>query len=97
MTVPLAPLGGVLVVKAIAGRNKDIAGIEHVAEHLSPATLDEAVAYSFQIGPAARAMAGAPESLEPALEAALREALAPFATPQGVFIPGAAFVVTARA
>ena|SRR5437762_4677603 len=61
------------------------------------ATLDEAVAYSFQIGPAARAMGEPPEALKPALEAALREALAPFASARGVFIDGAAFVVVARA
>ncbi|HEY7373985.1 MAG TPA: methyltransferase domain-containing protein [Polyangia bacterium] len=61
------------------------------------ATLDEVVDYSFQIGPAARAMADAPEALKPALAAALREALAPFATARGVFMDGAAFVVRARA
>jgi SAM-dependent methyltransferase len=60
-------------------------------------TLDEAVEYSLQIGPAARAMAGAPESLKAALEAALREALAPFASARGVVMDGAAFVVVARA
>jgi SAM-dependent methyltransferase len=61
------------------------------------ATLDEAVEYSLQIGPAARAMADAPETLKAALEAALREALAPFASARGVFVDGAAFVVGARA
>ena len=61
------------------------------------ATLDEVVEYSFQIGPAARAMTDAPEALKPALAAALREALAPFATARGVFMDGAAFVVCARA
>jgi hypothetical protein len=60
------------------------------------ATLDEAVAYCLQIGPAARAMADARPELEPALEAALREALAPFATARGVFMDGAAWVVSAR-
>jgi hypothetical protein len=60
------------------------------------ATLDEAVAYGFEIGPAARAMTDAPEALRPALEAALREALRPFAGPRGVWMPGAAFVVQAR-
>src|SRR5579871_944036 len=60
------------------------------------ATLDEAVAYSLQIGPAARAMADAPETLKPKLEEALREALAPFAGPRGVFLDGAFFVVRAR-
>jgi SAM-dependent methyltransferase len=61
------------------------------------ATLDEAVEYSLQIGPAARAMADAPDALKPALEAALREALAPFASARGVFMDGAAFVVSASA
>lgn len=44
--VPLAPLGGVLVVKAIAGRDKDIAALREVAKGLPPATLDEAVAWA---------------------------------------------------
>jgi SAM-dependent methyltransferase len=61
------------------------------------ATLDDAVEYSLQIGPAARAMTDAPETLKPALEAALHEALAPFASARGVFVDGAAFVVGARA
>ena len=66
--------------------------------HLGGATtLDEAVEYSLQIGPAARAMADAPETLKPSLEAALRAALAPFAGARGVFMDGAAFVVSARA
>jgi SAM-dependent methyltransferase len=60
-------------------------------------TLDEAVEYSLQIGPAARAMAEAPEALKPDLEAALREALAPFVSARGVFMDGAAYVVGARA
>ena len=60
------------------------------------ATLDEAVEYSLQIGSAARAMDGAPEALKPALEAAIRDALAPFASARGVFMDGAAFVVRAR-
>jgi ubiquinone/menaquinone biosynthesis C-methylase UbiE len=61
------------------------------------ATLDEAVEYSLQIGPAARAMADAPQALKPALELALREALAPFAGARGVFMDGAALVIGARA
>jgi SAM-dependent methyltransferase len=61
------------------------------------ATLEEAVAYSLQIGPAARAMADAPEALKPQLEGALREALSPFASARGVFLDGAVSVVRARA
>ena len=61
------------------------------------ATLDEVVEYSLQIGPAARATTDAPETLKPALAAALREAFAPFASARGVYMDGAAFVVVARA
>jgi SAM-dependent methyltransferase len=66
----------------------------HVA---GAATVAEAVDYSLQIGPAARAMAEAPDALKPELEAALRDALAPFASARGIFMDGAAFVVGARA
>jgi len=88
-------------VRAILGDAgwKDVA-IEPVEMPLhlgGAATLDEAVEYSLQIGPAARAMADAPETLKPALADALREALAPFASARGVFVDGAAFVVGARA
>ncbi len=61
------------------------------------ASLDEAVAYAREIGPAARAMAEAPANLQLRLETVLREALAPFVTDRGVFIEGAALVVGARA
>jgi len=59
-------------------------------------TLDEAVDYSLQIGPAARAIAGAPAELKPTLGAAVREALAPFVGPRGVWMDSATFIVTAR-
>ena len=61
------------------------------------ATLDEAVEYSFQIGPAARAMGDVPQTSKPAFAAALRESLAPYASARGVFVDGAAFIVTAGA
>jgi SAM-dependent methyltransferase len=66
--------------------------------HLGAAvTLEEAVAYCRQIGPAARAMDGAPAELGPALQTALTGALAPFAGDRGVWMDAAAFVVTAGA
>jgi ubiquinone/menaquinone biosynthesis C-methylase UbiE len=66
--------------------------------HLGGAmTLDEAVDYCRQIGPAARTIAEAPEALRPTLEGALATSLAPFVGPRGVWIDGAALVVTARA
>jgi len=44
--VPVAPLGGVLLVKTKAGRLKDAAAIEQVAEHLPVTTLEQAVAWA---------------------------------------------------
>ena len=43
--VPLAPLGGVLLVKALAERTKDIAAIKQTAEQAPSEALDEAVAW----------------------------------------------------
>jgi SAM-dependent methyltransferase len=60
-------------------------------------TLAEALDYGRQIGPAARAIADAPEAERPALEEALAAALAPFVTERGVWSDGAAWIVTARA
>jgi SAM-dependent methyltransferase len=77
-------------------RDVELAPVEMPLHLGGAATLDDAVAYSLQIGPAARAIADAPQELRPALEAALREALAPFASARGVWIDGAAFVVTAK-
>ena len=88
-------------VRAILGdagwKDVSLEPVEMPLHLAGAATLDEAVEYSLEIGPAARAMTDAPEALKPALEAALREALAPFASARGVFVDGAAFVVGARA
>jgi SAM-dependent methyltransferase len=88
-------------VRAILGdagwKNVSLEPVEMSLPLGGSATLDEAVDYSLQIGPAARAMSDAPDALEPALEAALREALAPFASARGVYVDGAAWVVGARA
>ena len=43
--IPLAPLGGVLVVKGLAERTKDIAAIQQTAEQAPIEALDEAVAW----------------------------------------------------
>jgi hypothetical protein len=44
--VPVAPLGGVLLVKTKAGRLKDEAAIEQAAEHLPASELQAAVAWA---------------------------------------------------
>jgi len=65
--------------------------------HLGGAmTLEEALTYSRQLGPAARAMADADPALRPALDAAITGALAPFASSRGVWMDAATFIVTAR-
>jgi len=69
---------------------------EHPMNLGAAATLEEALAYSRHIGPAARAMADADPKLRPALDAALTGALAPFASARGVWTDAATFIVTAR-
>lgn len=69
--------------------------------HLGGAmTLEQATAYCRQMGLAARAIANAAPARgsaeEAALEAALAEALAPFVSERGVWMDGAAWVVSAR-
>jgi SAM-dependent methyltransferase len=88
-------------VRAILGdagwQDVSLEPVEMSLQFGGAATLDEAFEYALQIGPAARAIADAPEPLKPALEVALREALTPFASPRGVFADGAAYVVLAHA
>ncbi len=43
--VPLAPLGGVLLVKGLAERTEDLAAIEQIAEQAPIEALDERVAW----------------------------------------------------
>ena len=59
-------------------------------------TLEQAVDYATKIGPAARAMADADQALVPACRAALAEALAPLAGPDGVWLRSAHYFVSAR-
>ena len=60
------------------------------------ATLDEAVEYLTQLGPAARALRDAPADAAALAGAALRTALAPHAGPDGVMMQGGVWIVTAR-
>jgi len=50
--VPIAPLGGVLLVKTKADRPKDVAAIEQAAENLPKEQIDEAVAWAAKRDPA---------------------------------------------
>lgn len=60
------------------------------------ATLDEAVEFLVQIGPAARALREAPADAVARARAALRASLASHAGPEGVTFQGSVWIVTAR-
>ncbi|HET6149803.1 MAG TPA: methyltransferase domain-containing protein [Polyangia bacterium] len=59
-------------------------------------TVDEAVDYCRQLGPAARFLAEAPAERHPELLATLREALAPHMTPRGLWMDAATWLVSTR-
>jgi len=59
--------------------------------------IDGAVEGALQIGPASRALEGHPPDVVAAAIQSIREALTPFAKGQSVSLPGAIWVVTARA
>jgi len=50
--IPVAPLGGVLLVKTKADRPKDVAAIEQAAEHLSAEALEAAIVWAAKRDPA---------------------------------------------
>jgi ubiquinone/menaquinone biosynthesis C-methylase UbiE len=59
--------------------------------------LEAAVQGALEIGPASRALEGHPPELVAAAIQSIREALTPFAKGQSVLLPGAIWLVTARA
>jgi hypothetical protein len=61
-----------------------------------PLSIDEAVDLALRVGPASAAFAKVPETERPAAIASVRAALLPHHGPEGVRLPGAAWIVTAR-
>jgi SAM-dependent methyltransferase len=60
--------------------------------------LDEAVRFLLEgVGPTSAALREADPAVRPRVYAAVREAMAPFVTPEGVRMPAAAWIVTATA
>ncbi|QOZ34148.1 class I SAM-dependent methyltransferase [Bradyrhizobium sp. CCBAU 53421] len=59
--------------------------------------IETAVQSALEIGPASRALEGHPDEVRSAAVASIREALAPFAKGDSVPLPGAIWIVTARA
>jgi SAM-dependent methyltransferase len=78
------------------------AGFSHVAfeklDRVIPVgpegSLDDAAAFLVQMGPASAALKNAPPELVPAAMAAVREAIAPYQTPEGLRMPSATWIVT---
>jgi hypothetical protein len=80
------------------------AGFEEV--HLAPiretltvggsGSLDEAVDFLLQIGPTGRLLRESDPALAPKVAASVREALEPYHTDEGLRMPSAAWLVTAR-
>ena len=81
------------------------AGFVDIAMEACPLTFDvaagkgleAAVQGALEIGPASRALEGHPPEVAAAAIGSIREALAPFAKGQAVLLPGAIWIVTARA
>ena len=82
-----------------AGGFSEIGFERHDAELCIGRDLDEAIAFAMALGPAGEIMrlAGAVgKQREPEVTAALKEALAAFVTPRGVYAPSSTWLVTAR-
>ena len=61
------------------------------------ATIEQAMKYLVRIGPAARQLAESEPARRPVGEAAMAQAIAPYASERGVWMEAAALIVTARA
>jgi SAM-dependent methyltransferase len=59
--------------------------------------LEQTVEFLLEMGPTGRALRDADPGLRPTVAAAVREAIAPFHTPEGLRMSGAAWLVTGRA
>ena len=108
--VPLAPLDpeapGPLAFADAARVTRILTGAGFLDVALEPrdertrlggaATVDEAVDFLTQIGPAARALRDAPAEAVALARAALRASLSPYAGPDGVTLQGGVWIVTAR-
>jgi hypothetical protein len=60
-------------------------------------TLDEAVEFALNIGPASRLLAGLPAATVRAARDSVREALAPYAGSEGIRLPRATWIASATA
>jgi hypothetical protein len=69
---------------------------EHHAPLGGAGTLDQAVDFTLELGPAARFVSEAEPALVPAMRAAVRDALSPLAGENGVVIAMRTLLVTAR-
>ena len=70
--------------------------ITPVDDTLAMGAIDDAVQYSMQMGPAGRAMDGANADEKAAVAVAMSQALTPYAGANGLELPGAVWIVTAK-
>jgi hypothetical protein len=74
----------------------DISPHDTVLRVAAPGDVEEAARGATRVGPLARALAGAGEDVREAAEAAVAEAMRRYDGPEGVVLPGAVWLVSAR-
>lgn len=84
------------ILEAAGFDEVEVSPVDHPVSLGEARSLDEAVAFLLEVGPAARALREAGGSATEAVRASIREALIPYATGAGVSMGGATWVVTAR-
>jgi SAM-dependent methyltransferase len=85
------------ILDAAGWRGVEIAPHDTALRLAAPGDVAEAARGAARVGPLARALAGAGEDARRAAEDAAAEALRPFDGPGGVVLPGAVWLVSARA
>ncbi len=70
-------------------------GLRAHQEMIGARTVDDAMQTALKVGPLGRALAAFPDKREAAM-VSVREALTAYATPRGVLLPSATWIVTAR-
>lgn len=84
------------ILEAAGFRDASLEPVEQPLAIGGGGSLDDSVAFLLQLGPAAAALREAGAHVPPAVSEAVRHVLAPFATPAGVIMDSAAWLVTAR-
>ncbi len=84
------------ILDAAGWHGVDISPHDTVLRVAAPGDVEEAARGATRVGPLARALAGAGEDVREAAEAAVAEAMRRYDGPEGVVLPGAVWLVSAR-